>query len=191
MKIGLVLFCIAAVVLVFIVACSKKRANEPGVANQGDREQAKDAGVLNYEEMIPLDAEDLGEGSIGEDYKEKVLPVLRKYVAAPAEVIEERDSKGDTYKVTSQGKTYVIYSPGMDLNGGQNWGNATFALFDIVNRQLQNSPRRFYAINGGNDLGGMFLTKETYDRAIKSLKRKTDWPYLPDSSHPWYGQAHD
>lgn len=147
--------------------------------------------MLNYDEMIFLDAEDLGEGSIGSSYKRDILPILARHVDSTADVIEELDTEVGSYKVSCQGKKYLIYSPDMDMSEGQSWGNATFALFDIVNRQLQNSSVRFYAINGGNDLGGMFLTEETYSQAIKSLSRKTDWPYLPKPDHPWYGQEHD
>ncbi len=164
-----------------ITTCSKKQ----------HKEQSKKAYTLNYDDMILLDAEELGEGRIGELYKKDVLPVLQKHIPVPAEVSEELDSAEGSYKVTSQGKTYIIYSPKMDMSEGQNWGNATFALFDIVNRQLENSTYHFYAINGGNDLGGMFLTKETYDKAINSLNKKSDWPYLPTEEHPWYGQPHD
>ncbi len=71
----------------------------------------------------------------------------------------------------------------MDANEN-NWGNATFALFDIVNRQLEDTPYRFYAIYGGNDLSGMFLTEEACDEAILSLPRKMDWPYLPTPKGP-------
>lgn len=155
------------------------------------RSRREEAVVLNYDDMIMLDAEALGEGDIGSAYKDKVLPALRRYVASPAEIVEEINPETSTYKVTSQGKTYVIYSPDMDTSKGQSWGNATFALFDIVNSQLQDSPYRFYGINGGNDLGGIFLTQAARDRAVKFLNRKTDWPYLPKPDYPWYGQPHD
>lgn len=152
---------------------------------------SKETFVLDYDDMILLDAEELGEGDIGRAYNESVIPLLKKYVDSPAEIVEDRNPDGPSYKVTSQGKTYIIYSPEMEINAAQNWGNATFALFDIVNRQLKDSPYKFYAISGGHELGGMFLTQDTYERAIKSLKRKRDWPYLPDHEHPWYGLEHD
>ena len=79
----------------------------------------------------------------------------------------------------------------MDVSEGQNWGNATFSLFDIVNRHLQDTSVKIYAINGGYDLGGMFLMRESYDQADNSLENKSDWPYVPTSEHPWYGQEHD
>ena len=56
--------------------------------------------------------------------------------------------------------------------------------------QLTKSNYGFYAINSGNDLCGMFLTKEQYKQAISSIKNKTDWPYVPTQNKPWYGQPH-
>ena len=85
-----------------------------------------------------------------------------------------------SYSVESQGQDYIIYSPDLEDSEGQCWGRATFAFFDIVNKQLEGSTHRFYAFYGGNDLGGMFLKKEEYDAAIKSYKNKKDWPYLPE-----------
>lgn len=181
MKIVLVL-CYIAVVTAVVAGCGRRKS-------QADSQASKD--VLDYDKMVLLDAEDLGEGSIGSSYKADVVPVLKQYVTSPAEVTEQLDPKGNSYKVICQGQAYVVYSPDMDLSQGQNWGNATFALFDIVNRQLQGSSVRFYAINGGNDLGGMFLDQQTYDRALKSLSRKQDRPYLPRPEPPWYGQEHD
>jgi hypothetical protein len=64
------------------------------------------------------------------------------------------------------------------------------ALFSIVNAQLKNSTHRFYAINGGNDLFGMFLTPAEATAAQKSLPNKSDWPYLPKDEDEWYGQYH-
>jgi hypothetical protein len=71
------------------------------------------------------------------------------------------------------------------------WGRATYAFFAIVNRQLSASIYRFYAVNGGNELGGFFLTSEQVTEACRSLKSKTDWPYIPTLEDPWFGQPHD
>lgn len=145
--------------------------------------------VLKKGEMIPLDAEELGEGSIGKDYAKHVAPAMRRRGLSPAEIVEEFDPEGASYRVTSQGKTYVIYAP--DTGRFENWGNATFALFDIVNRQLEGLPYRFYAFDNGNGLDGMFLTKGIYEEFVGSVERKIDWPYIPEPDPPWYGQAHD
>jgi hypothetical protein len=147
--------------------------------------------MLNYDETIILDAEELGEGSIGSSYVKDIVPVLTRFGISPAEIKEDFEPESERYTVTSQGRTYLVYSAEMDLSEGQNWGNATFALFDIVNRQLEGSPYRFYALNSGNDLTGIFLTIEEREKEVSSSKlRQVDWPYLPGPSHPWYGQLH-
>lgn len=145
------------------------------------------AASLDYKQLILLDAEDLAETGIKEAY-ERIQVTLKKYVPAPLKVEELIDSDNATYAVTSGGMRYEIYS--RTFPETESWGNATYALFSIVNRQLTNSNYRFYAINGGNDLGGMFLTQEQYKSAIASIKRKTDWPYIPTQERPWHGQPH-
>ena len=47
---------------------------------------------------------------------------------------------------------------------------------------------RFYAVNGGNDLGGLYLTEEEVDAARQALSSKSDWPYIPTLQGPHYGQ---
>lgn len=189
MKVVLML-CGALLVIVFVLACSKRKSAGASRLSVASARQEV-ASVLNYDEMVMLDAEDLGEGGIASMYRKDVVPLLKKYIATPATIVEDHKAEAQSYTVASQGKTYVIFSPDTKVDHGENWGNATYALFDIVNRQLQNSPYKFYAINGGNDLGGMFLNKETYDKAVESLKRKQDRPYLPTTEPPWYGQPHD
>lgn len=144
---------------------------------------------LDYDQMVLLDAESLAETGIAEAYEE-LLPRLARFVPEPAAVEELRDSEAASYSVRSQGIEYVVYGPGLPSSEGQAWGRATFALFDIVNRQLAGSTHRFYAIDGGNDLGGMFLTESEWDEARRSLPRRTDWPYLPTEEEPWFGQFH-
>jgi hypothetical protein len=144
------------------------------------------AADLNYDEFIPLDAEALAETGLKTAYEE-LLPRLKKYVASPAAMSERIDSDAPSYAVSCLGTEYPIYAKG---DQDESWGRATFALFDIVNRQLAKTPYRFFAINGGNDLGGMFLTPAQAEAARKSLPRKQDWPYLPTATKPWYGQYH-
>jgi hypothetical protein len=146
--------------------------------------------TLNYDDAIPLDAEALAEGGIAETY-ERLLPELRKFVKNPAETIEEDlDNDSPSYTVRCEGSQFVIYAPGIDGGEGNSWGRATVALFAIVYEQLKSSSHRLYAINGGNDLFGMFLTPAEASAAQKSLPNKRDWPYLPKNEEPWYGQYH-
>lgn len=145
------------------------------------------AAPLDYDQLILLDAESLAETGIKEAY-ERVLPALRKYVAqhAPLEELIDRDTPA--YAVRALGTRHEIYSPGTSQE--QSWANATFVLFYLVNRQLADQLPKFYAINSGNDLGGMFLTDTQYQAAMASLKTKSDWPYIPTQDAPWYGKPH-
>lgn len=145
--------------------------------------------AIDYSKMVILDAEDLAETGIQDAY-EKLKPQLRRYVKKPAEIIESFNGNIPSYSVTSDGRTYDMYAPHLADGRGESWGRATAALFTIVNRQLNTTSVKFYAINSGNDLGGMFLTKRQVAEAKKSLKRKTDWPYIPTLQYPWYGQQH-
>ena len=142
---------------------------------------------LDYDQLIHLDAEALAEGGIKEAYA-KVLPALRKHVKSPAAIEEINDPGTPRYMVVSNGVQYEIYGPGVSEK--HSWGNATFALFSVVNRQLHSSNYRFYAVNRGNDLGGMFLTESQVKAAVASINRKSDWPYIPTKDHPWFGQHH-
>jgi hypothetical protein len=49
---------------------------------------------------------------------------------------------------------------------------------------------RLYAISGGNDLGGFFLSPEQAKAAQAGLPRKSDWPYIPEFGGTWWGQFH-
>lgn len=144
---------------------------------------------LDYNKMLRLDAEDLAEGGILRAY-EPVREILSQYVAEPAEIQELVDDGKPSYAVRCREQQYVIYSPALPDDEGQSWGRASYAFFKIVNDQLTKSEYRLYAINGGNDLGGMFLTQAEFEAARTSLPRKEDWPYLPTLEHPWYGQCH-
>jgi hypothetical protein len=144
------------------------------------------AAELNYDDLIVLDAEDLAETGIKQAY-ERLLPVLKKHIASPAPIIEHYDNEAPSYSVVCQGVTYHIYGPG---DHEESWGRAAFAFFDIVNRQLAQTRYRLFAINGGNDLGGLLLTAADAEAAKKSLKKKSDWPYLPTAEAPWHGMHH-
>lgn len=143
---------------------------------------------LDYDKMLYLDAEDLAEGGIKRAY-ESVHKALSQHLPEPAQVEEVVDPS--RYLVKCADCEYLIYDPSLPDSEGQSWGRATYAFFDIVNKQLANSEYRLFAINGGNDLGGIFLAQAECEGVRKSLPRKEDWPYLPTSEHPWYGQYHE
>jgi hypothetical protein len=145
--------------------------------------------TLDYDQMILLDAEDLAEAGIRQAYV-SLLPELRKYVPQPAQLEEVIDHDAGRYAVKSGTREFVIYAPELADGRGESWGRATAAFFTIVIDQLTNLQHRFYAINGGNDLGGMFLTPSQAEAAQKALPKKTDWPYIPKDEPDWYGQHH-
>jgi hypothetical protein len=65
------------------------------------------AADLNYDELIPLDAEALAETGLKPAYEE-LLPRLKKYVASPAAVSERIDSDAPSYAVSCLGTEYPI-----------------------------------------------------------------------------------
>jgi hypothetical protein len=142
---------------------------------------------LDYEQAIPLDAESLAEQGILSAYRE-LLPQLDKYSATPLEVAEVFSDDGLGYTVAACGRQFAIWE--VLESGKQNsdgWERATVAFFQIVNASLGASTHHFYAINGGNDLFGMFLTEQEFAAARKAIARRSDWPWLPDDRLPLYG----
>lgn len=145
--------------------------------------------IIDYNQLIHLDAENLAEAGIREAY-ESLLPSLQEYAPQPARVEELIDNDAGRYAVKSGTREFVIYAPDLDDKGGESWGRAAVAFFTILNDQLVHSQYRFYAINGGNDLGGLFLTPSQALAAQKVIPNKTDWPYFPKGEPDWYGQYH-
>jgi hypothetical protein len=146
--------------------------------------------TLNYDRTIPLDAEALAETGIREAY-ESLLPELQKFVSQPLPVEEMIDNHTPSYVVLCGGQRYTVVDSEREREGRNSWGQATWALFDIVNNQLQLSglEYRFYAINGGNDLFGIFLTPENA-QSVQIALAKREWPYIPAAEPPWFGQFH-
>ncbi len=144
---------------------------------------------LDYDQMLFLDAEELAEGGIAAAY-ELLLPRLRQYVMQPGPIEEQLDTDTGRYAIGFAGQQYIIYDRETGAGEPDSWGRATHALFAIINHQLAATPYRFFAINGGNDLGGLFLTPAEAEGAKHGLHRRTDWPYLPTDLPPWFGQFH-
>ncbi len=146
-------------------------------------------GSLDYNQAIHLDAEDLAEGGIGAAYTALHVS-LRRYLVAPASIMEDLNTTSGRYAVRFGNREFVVFDPQVPEAAERSWGLATYALFTIVNEQLAASEYRFYAINGGNDLHGLFLTPEEAEAARAALPRRADWPYLPTADGPWYGAFH-
>jgi hypothetical protein len=120
-----------------------------------------------------------------------LLPKLQQFIPEPVQIEEVLDTEIGRYSIKFREHEFVIYSPDqVDKADSWSWGKATFVFFHIVNEQLTSTSHGFYAIMGGNDLGGMFLTTDEVDKARKSLPMKRDWPYLPVDQPPWFGEYH-
>lgn len=161
-----------------------------GFSSQVHAEKKVTIYSLNYDEMILLDAENLAEQGIMDAY-EKIKPTLKEYIKEPAPIEEISDNDVPSYSVFYQKRVFHIYGSSLPENQNQSWGRAAYALFSIVNDQIKGKDIKFYAINAGHDLGGMFLTSEQARLARNSLPQKRDWPYIPTQKHPWYGQENN
>lgn len=143
---------------------------------------------LDYDQLVTLDAEDLAEQGILAAYQ-ALLPRLRQYVAFPVELTEEIDNDAATYSVSAGDRKFEIWEPGAENTDG--WERATVAFFQLVNANLAASPYKFYALYGGNDLGGMFLTEEEFAAARRAINEPSNWPWLPVAEPPHYGYPVD
>jgi hypothetical protein len=155
-------------------------------ASDSDSESAAPA-PFDDDEAVLLDAEELAEEGILEAYQQ-LHPQLRRYAASEVDIAEEVDADGATYTVFADGKRYDIHGKGVQEDA---WILATIAFFDIVNTSLAHASHRFYALYGGNDLAGIFLTDEQFQLARQRIERHADWPWVPVNQAPHYGFPYD
>lgn len=160
----------------------RRPAPEPGGPSDPDLPDEGDD-PLDYDEMLMLDAEDLAEGGVLRAYEE-LQPELKKFVETPEPVTETLENDVGRYVVHFRGEDFPIYGPG---DHDDSWIRGTVALFQILNAQLEGSEISFYAMYGGNDLGGFFLKPETAEAARAAISKRSYWPWLPDPSAPNYG----
>ena len=139
------------------------------------------------DDVVLLDAEELAGGGILEAF-EQLHPQLRQYGASEIDIAEEFHAEDGSYAVLADGKRYDIRGYGAQ---GDAWVLATIAFFDIVNAGLVNSTHRFYALYGGNDLAGVFLTDDQFYGARRSIERHSHWPWRPVNQAPDYGFPYD
>ena len=139
------------------------------------------------------DAEDLAEWGVASFLKD-IQPFLEKQ-GIRLESIEESDIE-DHYKIMVNGRTHLIWSRKemkIDINGEQRgllWGLAPSRCFSIVNQLLieADSNERIYAVNGGNDLDGFFLTEEQYRLICQHPSADPGYgPYVITEEYPNHG----
>ncbi|MDX2220578.1 MAG: hypothetical protein SF172_16285 [Burkholderiales bacterium] len=143
---------------------------------------------MDYDQLVQLDVEDLAEQGILEAY-EKLMPRLKQYVDAPIVVTEQVNIDAGTYSVFADGKTFEIWEDGAKNSDG--WERATVAFFEMVNANLSSSDRQFYALYGGNDLSGVFLSLEEFATARRAIRKRSNWPWRPVHEPPHYGYPVD
>ncbi|HEY6863521.1 MAG TPA: hypothetical protein VI319_06435, partial [Burkholderiales bacterium] len=139
---------------------------------------------LDYDQVVSLDAEDLAEQGILAAYQ-ALLPQLRQYAASPLELTETIDNDAAMYSVCAGDQKFEIWEAGAKNPDG--WERATVAFFQIVNASLTSSPYKFYALYGGNDLSGIFLTEVEFAAARRAIKEPSNRPWLPVDEPPHYG----
>ena len=144
--------------------------------------------LLDYDKLVPLDAEDLAEQGILSAYRQ-LLPALRQFAGSPIEVTEDINNDEATYSVSAAGRKFQIW--GVGATNADGWERATVAFFEIVNANLQGSSHKFYALYGGNDLSGMFLTEGEVASAKVALKKRSNWPWIRVNVPPHYGYPID
>jgi hypothetical protein len=145
--------------------------------------------------MFPADAESLAEGGIDEFLRE-IEPFLGRQGVTINQLEEHIDENG--YTVSLNEVEHVIYNV-EELKRDRErlvsiWGLATARGFALVNKLLADSgsDERLYAVNGGNDLFGIFLSPELRAAVCEHPDATlSDRPYVPNEEHPWYGQEHD
>jgi hypothetical protein len=145
-------------------------------------------GAIDYDAALILDAEELAEQGVVAAYEELTRELIELGIE-PASVSEHADAEAGTYVVQCGGTSYSISGP--SIPAADSWRLATYALFDIVNRQLAGQELAMYALNGGNDLFGIFMTPAQAERSRGALPRRSDWPYIPTEQPDSFGMYHD
>lgn len=174
----LIRYVLEAVVVASLFGCTTRLSREVTVSEP-----------IDYERAIPLDAEALAEGGIGDAYA-ALGAELRRYIERPIDVTERIDDDQPSYTIAWGANKFLVYGSAIDGSERQSWGRAAFILFKLVNDQMSTSKYRLYALNGGNDLFGVFLTNAEANAARVLLANRKDWPYLPRLRPPWFGQYH-
>jgi len=144
--------------------------------------------ALDWDTLVHLDVEELAEGGMKQAY-DGLLPALTQFITSPAELTEIEVENSDDYIVELNGRRWVIMDEGAQ-SSGEVWVNAAVAFFEIVNSQLTNSDKTFYAFYGSHDFSGMFLTQEEYELGRSKLSNKLDWPYIPTHHGEFNGRPH-
>lgn len=183
------LFSVVGVLVVLIALVGRHIFINPAEAQHellSDAEQ-KLSYEFDYERLIMLDAERLFEQGMLEGY-EAIIPKLNDFTE-PAKMTEVIPDGTNNYLIEVQNKQYYLFDEDIaqkDVYEG--WALATYTLFHVVNLQLVETDYKLYALYGGNDLSGVFMTEEEVIERRRAFKDKhSEWPYVPTMEHPDFG----
>ncbi len=145
--------------------------------------------------LFDADAEHLTEGGVG-DFLRRLEPFLKGQGISLNQVEDDVSEEG--YSVTVNGGRYKIYNTDeiqrSERQPGLLWGLSSARAFATVNRLLEGAgaEERLYAVNGGNDLFGFFLTPVLREAICRYPTVKPGGkPYLPTEEYPWFGEEHE
>ena len=133
------------------------------------------------------DAEDLAEGGIAQ-FLRSIEPFLKRQGVDGLEIEEQLSETG--YTVIIGSTPYPIYTQ-EEMETEDGWWLATVRTFELVNELLvlAGSEERFYAVGGGNDMFGLFLTPALHEVICNHKDASPrECPYVPLIDPPWYGQ---
>ena len=149
-------------------------------------------GVFAHERRcFHADAEELAEGGVL-GFLEEVSPFL---AAEGVAVPDTQDHiTEDNYKLRWAGQEHLVYDASdlarEEKEPGRLWAIATVRTFSLVNGLLGStrSQERLYAVNGGNDLFGLFLTPSQLAEVLAYAGNDARGvPYEVQDAPPWYG----
>ena len=143
--------------------------------------------------MNPADAEDLAKGGVGE-FVTLIAPFLRAERVRLPVIRDDHSTNG--YTVWAGEEPHVMYSreemarDNIHDEPGLTWGLSVARSFKLVNSWLAGarSSERLYAVSGGNDVFGIFLTPELFQLIRKHPDASPeDSPYEPNEVYPGFG----
>lgn len=147
----------------------------------------------NAERLYPADAEDLAEGGVCSFLTSVSAFLAREGISRPTATDDISD---DGYTVLVNDTNYDIYNA-IELERDENeqpgliWGLSMTRCFNMINQLLESvgSAERLYAVNGGNDLFGFFLTPHLFELIVRHPQaRPSDGPYECTENYPRFGQ---
>jgi len=114
--------------------------------------------------MFMLDAESLAEGGIAEALAEVYEEHEDKFKGA-LECEEVWGDEEESYSLEWGKHRFEVYGPSDPESHEKSWERATVAAFSVLNTYVK-KPWKVYAVGGGEDLWGIFLTPQEHARIL-------------------------